>query len=574
MSSSRTDGRTALGFALGVAVLSACEASHEVDLELAGPGSVLTLDARELPPGSRVCPRELSTDAGLLADPLPETGARLLKLVEVVDVDELIVDSIRGREHLRIANLVGRDPHWPAEMNLWMAEVGQPAFEAWLRTPGARLFEYPPVPGARAGWLAELHETDPEGLRPARIFRQDAEGATRSLRNEAVDRGWAVASTHWTAVPELSAGLLLDVSRAEQGVTRLPAARTLLAEYLASAQAEFSRSDEEWTRIGNAELARVARELDWEPAAPVRVEALDDEQALERFEELMIAYGERGAHWSELERARASALGEAPGRSETPSFRLDFIDPADAARERVDTLAAWSPAGPTVFLLKKSASAGVVLEARLIHELLHQFQEERYDRNGLFPAPGIFGSLLEPHAEWHTTRILRARHPELRRYRGMDSFWHALLFERLVSETEVGADEALARFYDDTWSAYAWERVFSGEQPLQEYLFTHHGSTGFGGLDFRLGADWPGEPVIVVENTSSEVQRVHFHGVWLLQAPGDGQEAEEIRDAPFNAVLPPGGELQVVLGEDLSPRGREARRACGLYSPSPLMRPR
>ena len=129
-------GRRSSAWGPGLAAafaLAACAGATEEPPRVA---TVVTIDARTVPEGEVVELHALARLGGYHSEPLEDDAARPVRLVEVLDVDELLLETDRGRERVRLDGLVGQHPAWPDAANSWFAREGRAALESWLAEPG------------------------------------------------------------------------------------------------------------------------------------------------------------------------------------------------------------------------------------------------------------------------------------------------------------------------------------------------------------------------------------------------------------------------------------------------------
>lgn len=544
--------------------LASCARPSAKDVRI---DTVLTVDARTLAPGAVVDLQPLAREGGFHVEPVAGGAARPVRLVEVLAVDELLLDTDRGRERVRLDGLLGEHPGWPPAVNAWFGTEGRAALERWLREPDTWLVEKP-AGGLAAGWRSTLAEHDADGLRVVQLWRGDAV-VELEVRSVARAQGWAVGCTPWSDAAALSPGLLLSLSNGERGVHALPQMRALLEAYLAESREALKGDEAALTAWVAEEQARVAAALGWEPSEPASLHVVREAQAEAMFTVILTAYNAELQGWAEAELARLGARAEAAGDVVPETLELELFSPAQQARAYATSLDGYSPAGPNLYLVDREDSDRRALEHILVHELIHEYQEGRFERHGLFPSPGLLGNLLEPHAEWHAARIVRAGRPELAEHRGISELVHVRQFERLCAELELDADEVLARFYDDRFDAYRWGDVKSGELSLQEYLFHEHERTRFGPLDTRFSDSWLEDAVVVIANESDALVRAQFSGVWLIDVSEGHGEFATVRVPPCNVILPAHGELHLRISSEPILPEETALRLIGLYSPTP-----
>ena len=453
------------------------------------------------------------------------------------------------------------------EVDAFLRDHGRPALEAWLTEPGTQVFELPPY-WAESGWTAAPFDTDPDGLRPCRLERHGPDGVV-AVQTHVLTNGWGIGSTPWTDTLALAPALPVQESDGRGGVRELPATIELVDAYQEAARRFDEQTPAELQALVTREVERVAEWLGWEPPEPVRVEGLTPDELRPLFVAFHTERNARKPDWGRAELDRLTERNRARGDEAPESLRLVGYDPEERADGMLAELDGFSPAGPTLYLQLKGEVAGLVAEHIIVHELVHEYQEHLVDHGGLFPAPAPYGTLLEPHAEWHAARILRARYSGLERHVGIAYFVPLMLFTRLLDELDVGPDEALRRFYDGRWDAYVFDDVLAGALSLHEYLFHEHGRSHFDVLDFRLAEAWAEEATVIVTNRTAELVRAQLAGIWLFDVSEGRGEFATVRTAPANVVLPARGELRLRLSAEPILTESRVFNMTGLFAPTP-----
>jgi len=501
-------------------------------------------------------------------------GGRVLRPVvvrAVHRVDRLEIEGDRGREIVRVDRMGGPDPRLPIEVGRYLEGEGRAALAAWLTEPGTRLFEVTPAYEQGRDAYAMPHWPDAAGARVVLLRRfgwDDPVG--EDVARHALEEGWTYPSEALGDVLALDPRLPFRDAEHERGVMGLASVRAMRRAYADEAAQLEALSPAAFQRLGERLVDEVERWMGWRPARPLTFVKTTPEPAFETFVGIFEEWIEAMHAAARVQARRYRERARADGRDVEVSIEVT-TPPAEAlARDALDSHG-LSPAGPRIWFVGRGQVAPTLIEPLLVHEIMHQYQEEVLYPDGPFPPFQLAARATEAHAEllgaaW--TRADRGLGPD---YHGIDYLAWVRDLEAILEALGLEPDEAARRLHEETWSFELWNRLASGEIGVQEWLFRQERVAAFAGLRFEPEADARGRPGARVTNTSGRTFHGQLVGSWLWWEAWDGEPVlTELARGPVNLVLPAGASVHLVVHhEPLWRDGPPVEAICGLVSPTP-----
>jgi len=496
---------------------------------------------------------DVNADGGHQGEPVGHDW-RPVEVLQVLAVDELLLRTDRGVERVAILGLGSHDARLPPEINDAFSGPLREAVESWLTDPEATVFETSlPAYGARGAAAGPCYLSR-EGQRLVTLARHHPDdGDTKvDLRELALERGWGY-STHpaGDALGTEPRSVFLGLS---EGFASHPVALGARESHGAEAALVADISAAELQARGQALQADLADWLGWTPEATVRFEPV----TLDEFRPIMtrcMKQSRENLHaWAE--RLAADIRDERAAAGQEVATEIVYDDPpiADLVDAEMERLNGFSPEGPTIYILRKPELSWRQLDAVIVHELMHQYQEEAFAHELGFPPPMLPGRLGEAHAEFLSTRY-RAERLEGFKHRGAIAYFDAVEhFAAITSATGLTADELYTNYLSEDWDRELWEKLLDFEISLQEFLFSQLAMTASDGLDFAAvagsGLSEDNGPAVVITNTSQRPFAGQFHGDWIWQLADERDGTVTLTGPPFNLILPAGATVIITLAHD------------------------
>ncbi len=523
-------GRSATAVALVMAYVTAM-APVAVSRSDPDDGHLLEIDARMLEGDAILDLAALAESDGAFTRSVELAVADGVRVLEVLDTHVLRVETVRGEEVVAVQGIHGTHATLPDEVNAFLRETAIPSLADELE---GETFQEP-------GW-SFLHAPttlrDGEGRRLAVfLLRFDAEPGV--LADTLLERGWACPAPSILPDAQLTPAHLSAALRTEEpaGLRALPAWRALCDELTRRSAPVLALTDDELTQRALSRIGELEPLLGWRPRARLRVE-------------WATVTDMRDAVLARLELARAS------GGADSERIPLDDDELREYATKHARNALAWSPEGPLIQIRRDARNAIPDLEALdevLVHELVHQYQEEVLGMHD--GAPERRSMPWEGHAAAVTQRWLDARGA------GRTHAAHELKtarFRSLLALTGLPPDDLLLRFRDPAWSDVGVDRLLVTPEPPEPQPVARI-VPGEGPLVLRLSN--PGDATLCGA----------YLGRWAaLPSPGEAELVETVEASPpFRLVLPPGASVSVRLTVDALPGGAPEAVVRGVWYPVP-----
>ena len=496
---------------------------------------------------------EVTANGGHQGEPVGHDW-RPVEVLAVLAVDELLLRTDRGEEHVAILGLGGPDARLPPELRAAFDGPLRDAVESWLTDPEAALFESSiPAYGARGAAAGPCYLSR-EGLRLVTLARQHPDDGETwvDLRELALERGWGY-STH-PASDALGTEPRSIYSEVFAGFGALPDAHGARESHAAEAALVAEISGDELQELGQALHADMAEWLGWTPTTELHFEPL----TVEQFRPVMVSClvtGRENLHaW--IEKVAEDIRNKSAARGSEVSTEIVFDEPPidEVAENKIDRLNGFSPAGPTIYILRKPELSWRQLQAVMVHEILHQYQEEAFDHPLGFPPPMLPSQLGEAHAEFLSAQY-RAERLEGFENHGAIAYREAVEhFGGIIAATGLTPDELYAKYLSEDWDRDLWIGLLAFEISLQEFLFSQLTMTASDGLDFAAvagtGLSEDNGPMVLITNTSRQPFAGQFHGDWIWALADERDGTVTLTGPPFNLILPPHATVAVTLAHD------------------------
>ena len=479
--------------------------------------------------------------------------ARAVEVLEVLDVDELRLRTDRGVEHVRVMGMAGDDPRLPDDVRTALRGRLIDAARKWLTAPAGRVYERSPAHFGPGGAVVGPSFTATDGLRLVTLSRAHPADGTDLVDyvETALQRGWGYAQHPYGDY------LAMDPRWAFVGEPvfgkQIRSARVARREFEAEAKELATLTPEALQAIGGEILEEVAAWLQWEPASPVKFEPLSLDDARPVYRAAIERYRARtGGSLQKLAERMRNASGDSEGARST-TFVIDTTPIEEGVDLRLANDHGFSPAGPTIFVLRKAELSRPMLEQVLVHEIMHQYQEEVVFSEDEFPPIHLPPGLVEAHAELLAAQFRRDRRPGYKSEIPIayhDSMRRLL---GLVQASGLSANDVVRKFAEGEWDNEPWSGASRAEFGFQELMFRQTRVTNLDGLDFNAhqATDASG-PRVRIQNKHDLLFRGQFHGRWLVADEGDRTPIRVLEGPPFNLTLEPGRWVEVLVA-DLPP---------------------
>lgn len=498
---------------------------------------------------------------------------RPVEVLAVLAVDELLLRTDRGEEHVAILGLGGPDPRLPQELRAAFDGPLRGAVENWLTDPEASIYESSiPAYGARGAAAGPCYLSR-EGLRLVTLARQHPDDGETwvDLRELALKQGWGY-STH-PAGDALGTEPRSIHSDVFAGFGALPEAHSARESHAAEAALVAEISGDELQELGQALHADMADWLGWTPATEIHFEPL----AVEKFRPVMVSClvkGRENLHaWAEKLAEDIRNERAAQGNEVTTDIVFDEPPIEEVAEAKIGRLNGFSPAGRTIYILRKPELSWRQLEAVIVHEIMHQYQEEVFEHPLGFPPPMLPSQLGEAHAEFLSTQY-RAERLEGFENHGAIAYHEAVEhFSGITAATGLTPDELYAKYLSEDWERDLWNELWGFEISLQEFLFSQLTMSTHDGLDFAAmpgsGLSADNGPVVLITNTSPETFAGQFHGEWIWRLGDERDGSVTLTGPPFNLILPGLTSISLRIAHDDTFATLPPAELVGLFARTP-----
>jgi len=468
---------------------------------------------------------------------------RRIELVECLDVNRWVVESDRGREVVRIAEIGGPDPRLSDEVNACVEASGAELL-AWACEDGTRLVERQPSQRGDAERIVVEHwrgpsqarflshpYPDPGGSRVVALQRRDADGKLASLDGHAIQSGLAYAAASFTdsVACSIAPKCCPFVAPTKQG------GPSVLYGYT------------------DADLVARAEQLDEIVEASCGLSHDSIDVRVER-----VSKADLFAVLFRKQEQTSGRIASAADPFVTAEFSESFVE------LEVDRYVATLSDG-MIHIFRHQPFSAAGLDFLLLHELAHVHQAALLGEHGL---EGQFNDIAEAHAYVRASECYQqlVGMPSTGPAVSLDFADEAAHFRHLLECAGISADEALLAFASGTFDPESWSAVEKGRLEIHEWMFRHDLlCAGHWGLRFevlplhaRLG--------VRITNTTDRCKHAQFSGDWLLDAVG--RDEKRFASAPFNLLLPPGEHIDLEVAAGVDVPWNEGARVLGLFSPT------
>jgi hypothetical protein len=368
-----------------------------------------------------------------------------------------------------------------------------------------------------------------------------------------VEQGWAYVTSPFTDRLVLEVRALFVDPPSQTGLWNLPAVRAMAQSYAEDAERVLLLEDDAFQAFGERVLEEVADWLGWQPAASMFFRSVAPDAAREVFLPITEEYR----------------------RQLKPEIRAWFVErglnPEQEVRDHM-AADAWSPVGPTVFVLKKGRLSQRSLRVLLVHEIMHQYQEETICAGMLFPPHWVPNPVLEAHAELLAASFLREHDGLPEAHRAMDYITEVMLLEQVCRSLDLTADEIFRRYLEREWGTHevnSWHETVYGMLHIGELLLALGADGALAGLSFSVIVGSEGQPMVEIRNTLEDPFHGQFSGVFTLSFDRDGVSSTETWSGPpWNLALAPQSSIRLLLDNRPLWTTHPPRNLIGLFSPT------
>ena len=316
--------------------------------------------------------------------------------------------------------------------------------------------------------------------------------------------------------------------------------------------------DDAFQAFGEGVLKDVAHWLDWQPAAPMVFRALEPDAAREVYRSILEENRSRQVEW--LARTSQPAL---------PGSILEWMVSEEQLLYRLG-FDAESPAGPTIFMQRKGHISRQMLRALLVHEIMHQYQEETICAGKPFPPTWV--PVLEGHADLLAARFLREYDGLPKEFRASSYPRDASFLELVCRSLGLSADEVLRRYLEREWESEqvkSWIDAEPGRLHTAQLPLALGADGASAGLSFSAVAGSEGLPVVEVRNTRDDPFRGQLNGVFVWSYDTDGESGTVTWSGPpCNLALAPQSSIRLLLGNRPLWTTHPPQNLVGLFSPT------
>ncbi|MFT7465510.1 MAG: hypothetical protein ACI9EF_003879 [Pseudohongiellaceae bacterium] len=570
----RKRGMTGPSLSAMLLVLSAvCGCSPPRNWQVGWP--VVTLQLNEGTESERGEPIELLSrviDGAFTGGPL-EDRWRPVTVIDVLSVNELLMRTDRGVEQLTILGLSALDPRLDQTINEAFRGPLLTAVSNWFNDPQAKIYEGSLAAYGTRGAAAGPCYLSREGRRFVTLARwhpDDGENLV-DFRSVALEQGWAYPShpvtDHLGTDPRM---IFNDLSR---GFAGEPAAQLARDSFVADSAAVNAMSQQQHQELGDGLHHDIAQWLGWQPQTPLVFQPMSVAEFRPLMQDFVASARERALALAvETAQSMRQQLQD-QGSEATVEWRHEGPSIEELADVSIDSLNGYSPEGPTIFILPKNKITRRQLQAVLVHEVMHQYQEEVFDHPRGFPPLVLPGQLGEAHAEV-LSMSFRAERLQGFHLRGAIAYSNAVEhFLGIMRETGLSADELYRKYLHQDWDNEHWLLLLNFQIGLQEFLFAQLSMTTYDGLDFEalraLGTSADKGIVVRITNTREAPFAGQFHGQWIWQL-NDGRDGTvTLTSPPFNLHLPPLASITVRLNDEDTFSKHPPGKIIGLFGRTP-----
>jgi hypothetical protein len=231
---------------------------------------------------------------------------------------------------------------------------------------------------------------------------------------------------------------------------------------------------------------------------------------------------------------------------------------------------AQSPAGPTVFWQRNGHNSRRMLRALLVHEIMHQYQEETMCAG--MPYPPNWTPVLESHAESLAARFRREHDGLPEGHRALCYFAEVSLLEQMCRSLGLTSDEVFRRFFEREWEEaqiYSWRAAEYGRGHISQLLLALGVDGALADLSFSLVSGSEELPVVEVRNIREVPFRGQLSGVFLWSYDKDGESGTVTwRGPPCNLVLAPQSSIRFLLDRQTLWTEHPPQNVIALFSPT------
>ncbi len=211
-----------------------------------------------------------------------------------------------------------------------------------------------------------------------------------------------------------------------------------------------------------------------------------------------------------------------------------------------------------------------MLRAVLVHEIMHQYQEETICAGKPFWPSWV--PVLEGHAESLAARFLREHDGLPKGHRALTYHTEVSFLEQVCRSLGLTADEILRRYLEREWDGElfkSWHDAEFGRLHIAELLLALGEDGALAGLSFSAVAGSEGLPVVEVRNLGKVPFRGQLSGVFVWSYEKDGVSSTvRLSAPPCNLVLAPQSSIRLLLSDQPLWRAHPPRNVIGLFSPT------
>lgn len=529
--------------------------------------SVLTLDLRDTVSAEPAAIATLARQGKHRTEPFDAVHARYVKVLAVEDVDVLRIESDRGVERVRIEGLGGQHAALPRELNTWLVDMALPQVREWLQEPGATIWERPGptqrTPGLRfATWQ---WEPDVDGLRVVSLERVDAQGRLVDLQSKFILEGWAYPEGAWSDSATIDMRLQFSELPSSKGLWSLACVQELVAGWRADAAEVHALEESELVELCRRIANDIQAAWSWEPREEMQFRYLSAEEVRETFRPLI---NEWVADVQTARKEYAEHKRAGLDVSTSPRYVQETFQPlldVDLLFESTQGFDAWAPAGPVTYFKRRRHLSRAHLEAAIVHEVFHQYQEERVFADCVFPTPGLPEDVLEGHCESLAAQFRRTRQGKPASHRAMSYDVDVWMIERVATELGLSPYEIVRKFVESLWDTGPWTAARTGQAHLGAVFFAYDPERPVVGLAMRPDADSAGRPMMVVTNERETLFAGQFSGHFLEKFE---DRVTERRSVPFNLMLPAGARVRLRIDESEDWNEGAPQSMAGFFQPT------